>query len=80
MTVPRRFELLSCSLKRPCASMKMSNFERKYSSGFRHMICFGKTKIGKQKRPNPVETSLTPSLIVNFFVSKPGFSFMQILV
>ena len=42
MKIPRRFELLLCSLKRPGASMKMSNFERKYYPGYRHMICFGK--------------------------------------
>ena len=44
LTVPRRFEPLSCSFKRLCASIKMSNFERKYSPGSRHMICIGKTK------------------------------------
>ena len=48
--IPRRFELLLCSLKRPRASMKMYNFERKYYPGYRHMICFGKTKSTSEKR------------------------------
>ena len=28
----------------------MSNFERKYSPRYRHIICFGKTKSTKRKR------------------------------
>ena len=39
-----RFEPLSSSFKRLRASMKMSTFERKYSPGYRHMICNGKAK------------------------------------
>ena len=40
---------LSCSLKRLRASMKMSNFERKYCPEYRHMICIGKTKSTSEK-------------------------------
>ena len=29
--------------------MRMSNFERKYSPGYRHMICIGKTKSTNEK-------------------------------
>ena len=29
--------------------MKMFNFERKYSPGYRHMICIGKTKSTSEK-------------------------------
>ena len=43
MTIPWTFEPLSCSLKRR-ASMKIPNFKRKYSPGYRHMIFIGKTK------------------------------------
>ena len=35
--------------KRMRAIMKMSNFERKYCSGYRHMICLGKTKSTSEK-------------------------------
>ena len=42
--IPRRLELLLCSLKRPRASMKMSYFERRYSPGYRHVMYVGKTK------------------------------------
>ena len=49
MTIPRRFEPLSCSLERLRASMKMSNFERKCSPEYRHVICIGKTKSTSQK-------------------------------
>ena len=50
MTIPKSFELLLCqSLKRPHASMKMSNFERKYSPGYRHKICIGKRKSTSEK-------------------------------
>ena len=38
VTIPRRFEPLSCSLKRLRASKKMSNFERKCSPGFHHVL------------------------------------------
>ena len=44
MTIPRRFEPLSCSLTGLRARMTMSDFERKYSPGYRHMICLQKTK------------------------------------
>ena len=47
-TTPRRFEPLSWLLKRLRASMKMSNFERKYSPRY-HMICIGKTKSINEK-------------------------------
>ena len=49
VTIPRGFEPLSCSLERPRASMKMSNFERKYSPGYRHMISIVKTKSRSEK-------------------------------
>ena len=49
MAILRRFEPLSCSLKRLHASMKMFNFERKYSPGYRYMICIGKTKSTSKK-------------------------------
>ena len=49
VTVPRRFELLLCSLKRPRTSMKMSNFERKHSPEYRHMICIGQTTSTSEK-------------------------------
>ena len=38
------FEPFSCSLKGLRANMKISNFDRKYSPGYRHVICIGKTK------------------------------------
>ena len=44
MTIPGRFQPSSCSLKRLHASTKISNVERKYCAGYRHMICIGKTK------------------------------------
>ena len=44
VTIPRRLELMLCSIKRPRACMKMSNFQRRYSPGYRHMTCIGKTK------------------------------------
>ena len=44
VTIPRRFEPLSCSLTGLRASMTMSDFERKYSLGYRHMICLRKQK------------------------------------
>ena len=44
MTIPTRFQPSSCSLKRLHASTKISNVERKYCAGYRHMICIGKTK------------------------------------
>ena len=50
VTIPRRFEPLSCSLKRLHASMKTSHLERKYYPGYRHMICIGKTKSTSEKR------------------------------
>ena len=37
-----------CSLRKLRARMKMSNFERKYSPGYRHVICIGKTKSKSQ--------------------------------
>ena len=49
MTIPRRFEPLSCSLIRLPASMKMSNFERKYPPGYHPMICNGKAKTTSEK-------------------------------
>ena len=49
VTIPSRFELLLCSLKRAWASMKMSNFEIKYSPGYCHMICVGKSKSTSEK-------------------------------
>ena len=49
MTIPRRFESLSCLLKRLCASMEMSSFERKYSPMHRYMICIRKTIDKAQK-------------------------------
>ena len=42
MTILWRFEPLSCFLKRLPESIKVSNFERKYSPGYRHMIRIGK--------------------------------------
>ena len=51
MTIPtRRFESLSCLLKRLCASMEMSSFEGKYSPMHHHMICIRKTELTKRKR------------------------------
>ena len=49
MTIPERFEPLLCSLKRLRASMKMSNFEGKYSPGYRHPIGIGETKLTREK-------------------------------
>ena len=49
MTVPSGFGPLSCSLKRPRASRKMSSFARKYSLGYRHMICVERTKSTSEK-------------------------------
>ena len=49
VTIPRRFEPLSYSLRRLRASMKMSNLEKKYSTGYRLMICIGKTKSTSEK-------------------------------
>ena len=45
LTIPRRFEPLSCSSKRLLVSMKIPNFEKKKNStGHRHMICIAKTE------------------------------------
>ena len=44
VAIPWRVESLSCSLERLFESMKMSNFERKYSPGYCNMICCWKTK------------------------------------
>ena len=41
--------ILLISLSRLRASMKMSNFEIKYSPEYRHMICIGKTKSTSEK-------------------------------
>ena len=41
--------ILLISLSRLRASMKMSNFERKYSPEYRHIICIGKTKSTSEK-------------------------------
>ena len=49
VTLPRRFEPLSCSLKRLRASRKMSNFARKYPPGYCHMICVERTKSTSEK-------------------------------
>ena len=49
VTIPRRFEPLSCSLKRLRASMEMSNFERKYSLVYLRIISIGKTKPTSEK-------------------------------
>ena len=49
VTILMRFEPSSCSLKRLRASMKISNFERKYSPEYCHMICIGKTKATNEK-------------------------------
>ena len=48
-TLSQWFEPLSCSLKQRRASMKMSNYESKYSPGYRHMICIGKAKSSNEK-------------------------------
>ena len=49
MTIPRRIEPLSFSLKRLRASMKMSNFQRKYAPEYRHMTSIRKTKSTSEK-------------------------------
>ena len=51
VTIPERFEPLVVFTKRLRANMKMSNFERGYSSGYHHMICIGKTKLTSEKGP-----------------------------
>ena len=62
MRIPRRFEVLLCSLKRPRTNMKMSNFQRKYSPGYRHMTCIGKTKRAICPRVNCICMQMTPAL------------------
>ena len=57
--IPRRFEPLSCSLSRLRANIKMSNFERKYSPGYRHMICTGKTTPRSKKGVFPFRNEIT---------------------
>jgi len=50
VTILRRFEPLLFSWKRPvCASIKMCNFERRYSPGYCHVTCIGKTKSMSEK-------------------------------
>ena len=49
MTIPRKFHLLLCSLKGPRARRQMSNIRIKYSPGYSHMICIGKTKSTSEK-------------------------------
>ena len=49
VTIPKRFEPFSCSFKRQCANMEMSNFDSKHSPGNRHMICIKKTKFTSEK-------------------------------
>lgn len=44
VTIPRRFEPLSCSLKSLRASLKMSD-----SPDYRHMTCIGKIKLTSGK-------------------------------
>ena len=44
-----RFESLSCLSKRLRASREISNFERKYSPVYCHMICITKTELTSAK-------------------------------
>ena len=45
----RRFDPLSCSLKRVNASMNMFARQRIKSPIYHHMICIGKTKCASEK-------------------------------
>ena len=63
MTIATRFEPLSNSLKRLRASMKITNLEGKYSPGYRHMICIGKTKSTSEKGLLPSSLRLIHSTL-----------------
>ena len=51
--------------------MKLSNFERKYSPGYRHMICIGKTKSTSEKGVLCLEYQVFSSLHVLLLPSQP---------
>ena len=65
----------SCLLKLPDvhASMKTSNFERKFSPGYRHMICIEKSKSILLESQTMLSIQSVPHLFALFWIYRCYF-------